>query len=197
MDEQLIVRLAGKAREGGLQLTGDGGLLAALTKRLVKSALEGEFTDHLGYAKPGADGRDGGNSRNGRRPKTGVDRVRPVEIDVPRDRDGSFEPKIVPKRTRRLSRVDEMVISLSAKGQKSGSPGALLRRGPLRTARAAFTASSSSKPRDGPGLQCCAPASASLMLALAGGVRKAGGFLRPADQIFRDGRGSQRLSPSG
>src|SRR3954454_6766310 len=58
-----------------------------------------------------------------------------------------------------------------------GSPGALLRRGPLRTARAAFTASSSSKPRDGPGLQCCAPASASLVLALAGGVRKAGGFL--------------------
>src|SRR4029079_7763319 len=60
---------------------------------------------------------------------------------------------------------------------QSGSPGALLRRGPLRTARAAFTASSSSKPRDGPGLQCCASASAGLVLALAGGVRKAGGVL--------------------
>src|SRR6185437_14824025 len=60
---------------------------------------------------------------------------------------------------------------------ESGSPGALLRRGPLRTARAAFAASSSSKPGDGLGLQCCAPASAGLVLALAGGVRKAGGVL--------------------
>ena len=120
VDEQLIDRLVGRAREGGLALTGEGGLLAQLTKRLVESALEGELTDHLGYGKHGAEGRDGGNSRNGRRPKTVLTEVGPVEIEVPRDRDGSFEPTIVAKRQRRLSGVDELVISLSAKGLTTG-----------------------------------------------------------------------------
>jgi transposase-like protein len=120
VDEQLIDRLVGRAREGGLQLTGEGGLLAQLTKRLVESALEGELTDHLGYGKHDAEGRDGRNSRNGRRSKTVLTEVGPVEIDVPRDRDGSFEPKIVPKRQRRLSGVDELVLSLSAKGLTTG-----------------------------------------------------------------------------
>jgi putative transposase len=120
VDEQLIARLAGKAREGGLALTGENGLLAQLTKRLVESALEGEITDHLGYDRHDAAGRDGGNSRNGHRPKTVLTEVGPVEIDVPRDRDGSFEPKIVAKRQRRLSGVDELVISLSAKGLTTG-----------------------------------------------------------------------------
>src|SRR3954463_4971838 len=120
VDEQLIDRLVGRARAEGLVLTGEGGLLAQLTKRLVESALEGEITDHLGYGKHDADGRDGRNSRNGRRPKTVLTEVGPVEIEVPRDRDGSFEPKIDPKRQRRLSGVDELVISLSAKGLTTG-----------------------------------------------------------------------------
>lgn len=120
VDEQLIARLAGRARAGGLQLTGEGGLLAQLTKRLVESALEGEITDHLGYDRHDAAGRDGGNSRNGHRPKTVLTEVGPVQIDVPRDRDSSFEPKIVAKRQKRLSGVDEMVISLSAKGLTTG-----------------------------------------------------------------------------
>jgi hypothetical protein len=120
VDEQLIARLAGRARAGGLRLTGEGGLLAQLTKRLVESALEGEITDHFGYGKHDAEGRDGGNSRDGRRSKTVLTEVGPVEIDVPRDRDGSFEPKIVPKRQRRLPGVDELVISLSAKGLTTG-----------------------------------------------------------------------------
>src|SRR6476620_3935477 len=120
VDEQLIARLAGKAREGGLALTGEGGLLAQLTKRLVESALDGEITDHLGYDRHDAAGRDGGNSRNGHRSKTVLTEVGPVEIEVPRDRDGSFEPKIVAKRQRRLSGVDELVISLSAKGLTTG-----------------------------------------------------------------------------
>src|SRR3954453_13015462 len=120
VDEQLIARLAGRARAGGLQLTGEGGLLAQLTKRLVESALEGEITDHLGYDRHDAAGRDGRNSRNGHRSKTVLTEVGPVEIDVPRDRDGSFEPKIVAKRKRRLSGVDELVISLSAKGLTTG-----------------------------------------------------------------------------
>src|SRR4051812_4450651 len=95
-------------------------LLAQLTKRLVESALEGELTDHLGYDRHDAAGRDGGNSRNGHRAKTVLTEVGPVEDDVPRDRDGSFEPKIVAKRQRRQSGVDELVISLSAKGLTTG-----------------------------------------------------------------------------
>jgi transposase-like protein len=120
IDEQLIDRLAGRAREGGLQLAGEGGLLAQLTKRLVESALEGEITEHLGYDRHDVAGRDGGNSRNGHRAKTVLTEVGPVEIDVPRDRDATFEPKIVAKRQRRLSGVDELVISLSAKGLTTG-----------------------------------------------------------------------------
>jgi putative transposase len=120
VDEQLLARLVDRARAGGLQLTGEGGLLGQLTKRLVESALEGEMTDHLGYDKHDATGRDGGNSRNGHRSKTVLTEVGPVEIDVPRDRDASFEPKIVAKRQKRLSGVDEMVISLSAKGLTTG-----------------------------------------------------------------------------
>src|SRR6478609_1678699 len=126
VDEQLIARLAGRAREGGLALTGEGGLLAQLTKRLVESALDGEITDHLGYDRHDAAGRDGGNSRNGHRSKTVLTEVGPVEIEVPRDRDGSFESKIVAKRQRRLSGVDELVISLSAKGLTTGEVAAHL-----------------------------------------------------------------------
>jgi putative transposase len=120
VDEQLIERLASRARAGGLQLAGEGGLLAQLTKRLLESALEGELTDHLGYDRHEVAGRDGGNSRNGHRSKTVLTEVGPVEVDVPRDRDATFEPRIVAKRQRRLSGVDELVISLSAKGLTTG-----------------------------------------------------------------------------
>jgi putative transposase len=87
---------------------------------LVESALEGEITDHLGCDRHDVAVRDGGNSRNGHSAKTVLTEVGAVEIDVPRDRDGSFEPKIVAKRQRRLSGVDELVISLSAKGLTTG-----------------------------------------------------------------------------
>src|SRR4051812_33601176 len=120
VDEQLIARLAGRARAGGLALTGEAGLLARLTNRLVESAWEGEIPAHLGYDRHDAVGRDGGNSRNGHRSKTLLTEVGPVEIDVPRDRDATFEPRIVAKRQRRLSGVDELVISLSAKGLTTG-----------------------------------------------------------------------------
>ena len=126
VDEQLIARLAGRARAGGLALTGEAGLLAQLTKRLVGSALEGEITDHLGYDRHDAVGRDGGNSRNGHRSKTLLTEVGPVQVDVPRDRDATFEPRIVAKRRRRLSGVDELVISLSAKGLTTGEVAAHL-----------------------------------------------------------------------
>lgn len=119
-DDRLIDELVGRAQAEGLQLTGEGGLLQQLTKRLLESALEGEITDHLGYDKHDPAGKNGGNSRNGTRAKTVLTDVGPVEITVPRDREGSFEPKIVKKRQKRLTGVDEMVISLSAKGLTTG-----------------------------------------------------------------------------
>ena len=119
-DEQVLRELTERARGGGLKLTGEGGLLGRLTKMVIEGALEGELDDHLGYAKHDPDGRDGGNSRNGRRAKTVITDTGPVELSVPRDRDSSFEPKIVAKRQRRLTGVDDMVISLSAKGLTHG-----------------------------------------------------------------------------
>jgi putative transposase len=120
LDEQLVGQLVEQARAKGLQLTGEGGLLQRLTKLVVESALEGEITDHLGYDRHDPAGKNGGNSRNGVRSKTVLTEVGPVEITVPRDRDGSFEPQIVRKRQRRLSGVEDMVLSLSAKGLTTG-----------------------------------------------------------------------------
>jgi transposase-like protein len=127
LDEQLLDQLIGQARDRGVKLAGDGGLLQALTKRLLESALEGEITDHLGYERHDVSGDGSGNSRNGRRAKTVITDVGPVEIEVPRDRAGTFEPQIVKKRQRRLSGVDEMVLSLSARGLTHGEISAHLR----------------------------------------------------------------------
>jgi putative transposase len=120
VEQKLIDQLVEQARSKGLQLTGEGGLLQQLTKTVLESALEGEITDHLGYDKHDPAGKDGGNSRNGTRSKTVLTDIGPVEIDVPRDREGSFEPALVKKRQRRLTGVDEMVLSLSAKGLTHG-----------------------------------------------------------------------------
>ena len=87
---------------------------------VVEGALEGEMDGHLGYGRHDPAGRNCGNSRNGHRAKTLLTEAGPVEISVPRDRDSSFEPKIVAKRQRRLTGVEDMVISLSAKGLTHG-----------------------------------------------------------------------------
>jgi putative transposase len=120
VNDDLIGQLVEQARTSGLQLTGEGGLLQQLTKRVIEAAMDGEITDHLGYEKHDPAGKDGGNSRNGSRAKTVLTDVGPVEIVVPRDRDGSFEPQIVKKRQRRLTGVEDMVLSLSAKGLTTG-----------------------------------------------------------------------------
>jgi putative transposase len=104
----------------GLQLTGEGGLLARLTKMVVESALEGEMEDHLGYARHVPAGRDGGNPCNGTRSKELQAEAGPVQVAVPRDRDGSFAPQLVKKCRRRLSGLDDLVIPLSAKGLTHG-----------------------------------------------------------------------------
>jgi len=125
-EEELARELAERARAEGLSLTGPGGLLGRLTKVVLESALEGEMDAHLGYAKHERAGDGGGNSRNGRRGKTVLTDVGPVAVSVPRDRDASFEPKIVAKRQRRLSGVDDLVISLVAKGLTTGEVAAHL-----------------------------------------------------------------------
>jgi len=117
---ELARQLAERAQAEGLSLTGPGGLLGRLTKVVLEGALEGEMDAHLGYAKHDPAGRDGGNSRNGHRAKTVLTDVGPVQVDVPRDRDASFAPQIVAKRQRRLGGVDDMVISLVAKGLTTG-----------------------------------------------------------------------------
>src|SRR5262245_7519570 len=117
---ELARQLAERARAEGRSRTGPGGLLGRLTKVVLEGALEGEMDAHLGYARHDPAGRDGGNSRNGHRDKTVLTDVGPVEIAVPRDRDASFAPVIVAKRQRRLSGVDDLVISLVAKGLTTG-----------------------------------------------------------------------------
>ena len=119
-DREVAERLVEQAREEGLDLVGPDGVLTGLTKRVLETGLEAELTEHLGYEAHAPEGRDGGNSRNGTRSKTVLTEIGPVGLDVPRDRDGSFEPKLVKKRQRRLHGVDEMVLSLTAKGLTTG-----------------------------------------------------------------------------
>jgi putative transposase len=118
--EQLAVQLMDRARDEGVSLVGPGGLLAGLTKTVLESALDGELTEHLGYDPYEVAGHHSGNSRNGIRKKTVLTEIGPIELEVPRDRSGTFEPIIVPKRRRRLNGVDALVCSLSAKGLTHG-----------------------------------------------------------------------------
>ena len=118
VDERELVR---QAREAGVRLTGPDGLLKAMTKTVLETALDEEMSEHLGYDKHDQRGRGSGNSRNGSRSKTVLtDACGQVEIDVPRDRAGTFEPQIVKKRQRRLTDVDEVVLSLYARGLTTG-----------------------------------------------------------------------------
>src|ERR1017187_8380780 len=122
-EEAAATELVRLAREQGLSLTGPDGLLKQLTKAVIETALNEEMTGHLGYEKhdPAGQGAGGGNVRNGTRPKTGLtEATGQVELDVPRDRAGTFEPQIVKKRQRRLTGVDEIVLSLYAKGLTTG-----------------------------------------------------------------------------
>ncbi|MCG5435263.1 IS256 family transposase [Micromonospora foliorum] len=120
-EAKAAVELVRAAKEQGLSLTGPDGLLRQLTKTVLETALNEEMADHLGYAKHEPDGAGSGNIRNGTRAKTVLtDSTGPVQIDVPRDRAGTFEPQIVKKRQRRLSGVDEVVLSLYAKGLTTG-----------------------------------------------------------------------------
>ncbi len=116
----LADRLVDQARTDGVSLTGDGGLLTGLIQQVMHTALETELTDHLGYEPHAVEGKRSGNSRNGTYPKTVRTEVGDVRVEVPRDRNGTFDPVTVPKGERRLTGLDQAVISLYAKGLTTG-----------------------------------------------------------------------------
>ncbi len=121
--EEIAAReLVRVAKEAGLSLTGPAGLLKQFTKNVLETALNEEMTEHLGHEKNRApQGRESGNVRNGTRPKTVLTHATgQVQLEVPRDQNNTFEPVIVAKRQRRLSEVDEIVLSLYARGLTTG-----------------------------------------------------------------------------
>jgi transposase-like protein len=117
MDDRLLDALLERSRDqaGGLRLTGEGSMLGELVKAVLERALESELTAHLGYGRHERGGA--GNARNGAIAKTVQTGVGPVPLQVPRDRAGTFEPLLVPKRAGRIAGgLDDMVISLYAHG---------------------------------------------------------------------------------
>jgi putative transposase len=117
VDNQLLDAMLERVKADGLKLTGPGGFLGELVKAVLERGLEAELREHLGYAKHAAEGRNGGNSRNGHTAaKTVQTEIGPVQVRVPRDRAGTFTPMLVPKRVRRLGGLSDVVISLYAGG---------------------------------------------------------------------------------
>ena len=112
--------LVERARAEGVELTGDGGLLTGLVRQVLQTGLEVEMADHLGYERHAPEGRGSGNSRNGSSPKRVKTEIGEIDLAVPRDRAGTFEPVTVPKHQRRLDGLSGNVISLYAKGLTTG-----------------------------------------------------------------------------
>jgi putative transposase len=112
-----------RVRAGGLKLLGEDGLLPLITQQLMQAALDAEMDEHLAAeADPvgGRGSRSGGNARNGYRPKKVMTEVGPVTVQVPRDRLGTFRPRLLPAHARRTGALDELVLSLTARGMTSG-----------------------------------------------------------------------------
>lgn len=116
IDDDLIDKLMAQVDAEGVELLGPDGVLTDLTKRIMERALDVERTDHLGYERGDPAGVGSGNSRNGSSPKTVLTDAGAVPLDVPRDRNGTFEPMLVPKHQRRLEGFNELVCSLYGKG---------------------------------------------------------------------------------
>ncbi|MER7694741.1 transposase [Streptomyces sp. NPDC097610] len=121
--EELAALAAEKVRGDGLRLMGEGGLLPELAQHLMQAALEAEMDEHLatGASRAGGRGsRSGGNTRNGYRSKKVITEVGTVTVQVPRDRLGTFQPRMLPKYARRTGALDDLMLSLTAKGLTSG-----------------------------------------------------------------------------
>ena len=111
--------LLADAEASGTPIDGPEGLLAQITKSVLERALDVEIADHLGYEHGDPAGNGSGNSRNGHGRKTVLTTAGPVDLEVPRDRNGTFDPVIVPKRKRRLGGVEDMILSLYARGMST------------------------------------------------------------------------------
>jgi putative transposase len=116
VDDELIDRLMAQVDACGLELLGPDGVLSEITSRVLNRALQEEMTDHVGYEKGDPAGRGSGNSRNGSYPKSVLTDAGGVDIEVPRDRNGTFEPQIVPKGNRRLAGFNDTIIGLVSRG---------------------------------------------------------------------------------
>ena len=116
MSEEFLDQLMARVDEGDLALTGEGGFLPELVKAVLERGLEAELSDHIGYERGDPAASAFANSRNGSTPKTLQTEVGAVDLNTPRDRAGSFEPRLVAKGSRRLGGLDEMIISLYAGG---------------------------------------------------------------------------------
>ncbi len=114
--EEVVAR----ARSEGLDLTGDDGLLTAMVRQVLQAGLEVELADHLGCEAYDPAGRGSGNSRNGSYPKKVITEIGEVDLAIPRDRNGTFDPVTVPKFERRLDGPAGNAISLYAKGMTTG-----------------------------------------------------------------------------
>lgn len=112
--------LVARARASGVELAGENGLLTAMVRQVLQTGLNVELAEHLGYQRHAVEGRGSGNSRNGAYSKTVTTDVGPVEVQMPRDRLGTFEPVTIPKHVRRLNGLTGNVISLYAKGMTTG-----------------------------------------------------------------------------
>ena len=112
--------LVARARADGVQLTGEDGLLTGLVRQVLQTGLEVEMAEHLGYEAYEPTGRGSGNNRNGSYAKTVATEIGEVDLRIPRDRNGTFEPATVPKYARRLDGLAGNVISLYAKGLTTG-----------------------------------------------------------------------------
>lgn len=114
--DELIDAVMNNVDAGGVELLGPDGVLAELTKRILERGLSEELTEHLGYEPGDPAGRGSGNNRNGTTPKTVLTDIGAIDLDIPRDRNGTFEPQIVPKGTRRLAKFNENIVHLYARG---------------------------------------------------------------------------------
>lgn len=116
LEPERIDALIADAEAAGVGIDGPDGLINRMIKAVLERGLEVEMADHLGYDRGDAAGAGTGNSRNGFTSKTVITTAGQARIDVPRDRNGSFEPQLVPKRRRRLGSTSEMILSLYARG---------------------------------------------------------------------------------
>lgn len=116
LPDELIDAVMNSADAGGLELLGEGGVIAELTKRILERGLSEEMSEHLGYEAGDQAGHGSGNNRNGTSSKTVLTEIGAVDLDIPRDRNGTFDPQLVPKHSRRLEQFNTNIVHLYARG---------------------------------------------------------------------------------